>query len=187
MKTYLFFLVLGNFIHTIEFNSFFWGINSIVWMKFPKSKKDRYVFTCITCLANSQIRRTDPLSGTSIDEHWGPFSVQLDTKKNRLMKLQLQKTQEKKQRSFKNSLLPFFKNGSFPNDFLFSPSQGSISSESPLCFFGGWTGVFHSAGCQWSDIDSLLAPPLISFFWYWPLCAMSKKRLYQFFGVVILR
>ena len=40
--------------------------NSILWIKSPKSKKIRYVFTCITCLANSQIRRTDPLSGTSL-------------------------------------------------------------------------------------------------------------------------
>lgn len=60
-----------------------------------KQKKIRYVFTCITCLANSQIRRTDPLSGTSIDEHWGPFSF-TGHQRNRLMKLQLQKTNKKK-------------------------------------------------------------------------------------------
>ena len=155
-------------------------------MKFPKTKKrNRYVFTAITCLANSQIRRTDPLSGTSIDEHWGPFSVQLDTQKNWLMKLQLQKTHEKKQRSLKKNTSVFW-NRSFPNDFLFSPSQGPISSEIPSLRLWSLDRRLHSAGCQWSDIDSLLAPRLISFFCYWRLCAISqkknRKRLYQFFG-----
>ena len=122
-------------------------------------------------------RRTDPLSGTSIDEHWGPFSF-TGHQKNRLTKLQLQKTNEKKNKDHqKKSLLPgFLKTEVFQMIFCLAPLKGRSPRRSPLCVFGGWTGVFHSAGCQWSDIDSLLAPPLISFFWYWPLCAMSQKK-----------
>ena len=154
-------------------------------MKFPKSKKDRYVFTC---LANSQIRRTDPLSGTSIDEHWEPFSVQLDTKKIDSWSYNFKKPKRKNKDHLKKVYLRFLKTEVFQMIFCLAPLKGRSPRRSPLCVFGGWTGVFHSAGCQWSDIDSLLAPPLISFFLV--LTSMrnvAKKRLYQFFGVVILR
>ena len=73
------------------------------------------------------------------------------------------KNQQKKMDHQKN--LPFFKTEVFQMIFYFGPPQRARSPRrSPLCVFGGWTGVFHSAGCQWSDIDSLLAPRLISFF-----------------------
>ena len=47
VKTYLSFLLLGNFIHTIELIPQKNELNSIVWMKFPKTQKNRYVFTAL--------------------------------------------------------------------------------------------------------------------------------------------
>ena len=136
----------------------------------------RHVFTCITCLANSQkddvqIRCLEhPLMNIE-----GLSPSNLTPKKIDSWSYKFKKPTRKNKDHLKKCLLPFFKTEVFQMIFCLAPLKGRSPRRSPLCVFGGWTGVFHSAGCQWSDIDSLLAPPLI-FFLGTDLYAQCRKK-----------